>query len=328
MGDPQVALENSVENLQKLLEALNGASQHAERDFDKLESKPDDDEVLNDLVEKVNSIQEATRLKFVEQLPKDTGDVATELGQLEIAAKGAHQLMENLEKSLEAADLDLVNAVAQAQTQLQEAQSTSSLSQTNLTEHLELAVTTATEAHQEADHVHERLKQLGDDLRDETVKLFEQAREAVEHAIQTVDQTLHASVDTSLKTIMAALEGPIKTGLDQAIETFDERATVDVSWVVQASTHIEAAVGGVYSNINTFARHCSEKLATELQQEFDKAVDLAGSQLVGELAEVVQLVSLALVALESLRPLLPELSVAEKTLEEFNAVLEQMSTGP
>ena len=169
---PQVQLEDSKENLEKLLEALNNAIEHSERDFHTLEQKPDQDEALQELEERVTFIKDEVQVKLVIQVPKAAGDVATELGQLETVSRGAVELMENLEKSLESADLDLVNAIAHSETQLEEANSAFTQVQQAVAERLTPSVVGAMEAHEKADGGFQQFKNICEELHDDTQKLF------------------------------------------------------------------------------------------------------------------------------------------------------------
>ena len=322
---PQATVENSIESLQKLLESLNGASERAEHDFNTLEQKPDMENALSELTAKVASLKEATHEKIVEDVPKASDDVGTELGQLELAAQGAVKEMENLEQLLESADLNLVAVVAETETQRLESYSAFTQSHTTLAEHLTSAVAAAEAAHEQADSVSKRLREIIEESKGELQEHFEAAKDALEQAVHFVDQTLAASVDNTMQTITTTFENTVKGELETTLDTFEDRIPDDVAWLIKVEEHMGGVAGGCISSMNLLGRHCVETVAPDLEKKFEKALTEAVPELVNELLQDLMLASVALAASEGIHPLVPELAVADKTLEEFNAEVEKIS---
>jgi hypothetical protein len=322
---PQVAIENSIESLQKLLEALQGAIQHAEHDFDTLEHKPDMEEALGELSTKVESLNDAARHKFVEELPKTADDLATELGQLELVAQGAVKEMDSLEQLLESADIDLITAVEQIDTSLQEGYTAFTQAHEVLAQHLQQSVAAAAESHEHATSETTRFRDVLDDGNAEALVTFQQTEETLEQAGQFVDQTLDASIDNTMQTFITTLDTTIRNEIETTLDTFEDRVPDDVAWLIKVEEHMGGLAGGCIEPMNLLSRHCTEEVGPGLEKQFDTVSKEAVPELANELIQDLALVSVALAAGEGLQPLLPELAAADKTLEEFNAEVEKIS---
>lgn len=322
---PQVAIENSIESLQKLLEALQGAIEHAEHDFDVLEQKTDMEEAVSELSARVVTLNDAAHHKLVEELPKAAENVATELGQLELVAQGAVKEMDVLEQLLESADLDLVAALEQTDTHLQEEYTAFSQEHETLAGHLADAVASAAESQEHTITESTRFQQSIDDVKTDALETFEHAQETLEQAAQFIEHTVESSVENTMQTFVTTMETTIKNEIETTLDTFEDRVPDDVAWFIKVEEHMGGLAGGCIEPMNLLGRFCSEEISPAMEKQFDTVAKEAISDLVVELTNDLSLVTIALVAGEGLRPLIPELAAADKTLEEFNAEVEKIS---